>query len=236
MERKESWSVTENRFVCFLDIMGFKDMVMRNSHKHIYELLYKFSKQRETLDKARVFPEGYEIDSLKTVSFSDSIVIFTKTDSIKCFELLTLSVSWLFAKAMEAGIAMKGAVAHGETSFNESRQIFFGQTIIDAYLLEEDAAFYGILVHDTCEKYISDNEKLVSPFVREKYIDCKPILKSGKISHLILDWTASFEKADRLDFKDNAILLMRNQRMRTSGSPRRYIDNTVDVVNQLYKK
>ena len=97
--RKDNWNVTEKRFVCFLDIMGFKDMVMRNSHNEIYQMLEDLAKKRNTLDTTKV--DRYEQNLMKTVSFSDTIVIFTKTDSKECLELLTFAVSWLFAKAIE---------------------------------------------------------------------------------------------------------------------------------------
>ena len=149
LEKKKPWNPTDKRFVCFLDIMGFKDLVMRNSHDEIYEMLMELSKHRTSLESKNL-PSKYA-DSLKTVSFSDSIVVFTKDDSIASFDLLTIAVSWLFAKAMEDGIPMKGAISCGEMSINITRQIFFGQPLIDAYLLEEDVAFYGIVVHNTVE-------------------------------------------------------------------------------------
>ena len=170
---------------------------------------------------------------LKTVSFSDSIVIFTKTDSVKCFELLSLSVSWLFAKAIESEIAMKGSIAHGETSINISRQIFFGQSIIDSYLLQEDVAFYGIVLHNTVESFIAKNE--INPVVLKRYRECKTPLKSGKIGHLILNWAEAFEDEEKLNFKENAYLIMKKLRNKTSGAPRKYIDNTMDVINEIYK-
>jgi len=37
---KKKWIITTKRFVAFLDIMGFKDMVARNSHKNIYNSLH----------------------------------------------------------------------------------------------------------------------------------------------------------------------------------------------------
>lgn len=80
---RKPWNVTDKRYVCFLDIMGFKDMVMRNSHDKIYKMLEDFSKDRATLESPNI-PAGYEPESMKTVSFSDSIVIFTKNDSIQC--------------------------------------------------------------------------------------------------------------------------------------------------------
>lgn len=234
--KRKSWSPTEKRFVCFLDIMGFKDMVMRNPHDKIFEMLTELSKHREEIENSNL-PKKYDSDSLKTVSFSDTIVVFTKQDSIECLELLTLSVSWLFAKAMSMGIPMKGAISHGEMSVNISRQIFFGQPLIDAYLLEEDVAFYGIVIHNTLEEFI--NNRALKPLISSKYIDCLIPLKSGKINHLILDWVQALETdvddEQKLSVKEIAINLMKKQRERTSGSPRKYIDNTVEVINTIIK-
>ncbi len=201
---KKNWSTTDNRFVCFFDIMGFKDMVMRNTHNEIYELLIELSKHRATLENAKGLPEQYDSDSLKTVSFSDSIVIFSKNDSLECFEIMTNAVSWLFSKAIEQGIPMKGAIALGEMSVNISRQIFFGQPLIDAYLLEEDVGYYGIVIHDTVEKYLNNaNTKLIP---NDIYIDCITPLKSGNINHINLNWTTWVPDSEKNLIKKNIIL------------------------------
>ncbi|RVT78411.1 hypothetical protein EOD40_04020 [Flavobacterium sufflavum] len=229
--RKQSWNVTENRFICFLDIMGFKDMVMRNSHNEIYQILEELAKERSTLDEGKV--ESYETDSMKTVSFSDTIVIFTKTDSKECLELITFAVSWLFARAMEKEIPIKGAIACGTMSVNISRQIFFGQPLIDAYLLQEDVAFYGLVLHNTAEKKL--NEYIEVMIGDELYHDCKVPLKSGKIDHFILDWVAAinFENGKE-EAKKIGLDLMKKHRHKTSGGPRKYIDNTIEIINQIY--
>lgn len=229
---KKSWGLTNKRFVCFLDIMGFKDRVMRESHESIYKMLEGLSKHRSSLENSGSLPERYESDSLKTVSFSDSIIVFTKNDSKECLELFTMATKWLFAKAIESGIPLKGAIAHGEMSVNTSRQIFFGQPLIDAYLLEEEVAFYGIAVHNTVEKILNTYDDTLSGFIN--YIDCNIPLKTGKTQHYILDWISTLENVDNLSYKELATKLMKKQREITSGSPRRYIDNTIDVINQLY--
>ncbi|CAM4116222.1 hypothetical protein FLAN108750_11165 [Flavobacterium antarcticum] len=232
---KKSWSPTSKRFVCFLDIMGFKDLVMRNSHKDIYELLNKLSKHRDDLENTSSLPEQYDSDTLKTVSFSDSIVIFTKDDRPECFEVLTFAVGWLFSQSLIDGIPMKGAIAFGEMSVNISSQIFFGQPLIDAYLLEEEVNYYGIVVHDTVERYF--DEYNVNKNIQKLYIDCLTPLKSGKINHLNLNWISSLNLQNDIDIneKEKALSLMLKQRRRTSGYPRKYIDNTSEVINLMYK-
>jgi hypothetical protein len=233
---KKPWSTTSKRFVCFLDIMGFKDMVMRNSHKEIYDLLTKLSKHRNSLENAKKLPEQYDSDSLKTVSFSDSIVVFTKDDRPECFEIMTLAVSWLFAQSLRDGIPMKGAIAFGEISVNISSQIFFGQPLIDAYLLEEEVNYYGITVHNTVENYFTEYK--INENVKEHYIDFLTPLKSGRINHLNLNWISSLNLSNekqKIDEKQEALDLMVKQRRKTSGYPRKYIDNTSEVINLIYK-
>lgn len=227
---RSSWNVTEKRFVCFLDIMGFKDMVMRNSHNEIYRLLEDLAKDRDTLDNTSV--ESYESDSMKTVSFSDTIVIFTKTDSKECLELITYAVSWLFAKAIEKGIAIKGAIACGMMSVNISRQIFFGQPLIDAYLLQEDVGFYGIVLHNSAEKKLNEFKKDILGY--NHYYNCPVTLKTGKINHFILDWVNALYSEDNKD-KELALGFMAQHREQTSGGPRKYIDNTIEIINLIHK-
>jgi hypothetical protein len=233
-EDKKAWNLTDNRFVCILDIMGFKDMVIRNSHDSIYEMLNDLSKYRSDLENPNV-PDGYDPNSIKTVSFSDTIAIFTKTLDPKCFELLTYCVGWLFAKAMQDGIAMKGAISCGKMSINISRQIFFGQPLIDAHLLHEETAYYGIVIHDSVERYINSTATQLKPHVIERYIDCPVPLKSGIISHLILDWADWL--MDSIPTKKEKIKLalevLKKQRERTSGPPRKYIDNTLKVITHI---
>jgi hypothetical protein len=234
IEDKKAWNLTDNRFVCILDIMGFKDMVMRNPHDTIYEMLNDLSKYRSDLENPNV-PDGYDPNSIKTVSFSDTIAIFTKTLDPKCFELLTYCVGWLFAKAMQDGIALKGAISCGKMSINMKRQIFFGQPLIDAHLLHEETAFYGVVIHDSVEKYINSNSTQLKAHVIERYTDCSVPLKSGVISHLILDWADWLKESTptKIEKMKLAVDVLKKQRERTSGPPRKYIDNTFKVISQV---
>lgn len=144
---------------------------------------------------------------------------------------MTFAVSWLFAKAIQSGIPLKVAISHGEMSVNISRQIFFGQPLIDAYLLEEDLVFYGIVIHNTVEKII--NENLKSFLGINLYVDCLVPFKSGKINHYILNWFPAVDGEDRIAKKNNTLGLMKKQREQTSGGPRKYIDNTITIINQI---
>lgn len=49
--KNTNWEPTCNRFVAFLDIMGFKDMVSRKKHADIYNMLNSISKVSEEIAK-----------------------------------------------------------------------------------------------------------------------------------------------------------------------------------------
>ncbi|KAF0198382.1 MAG: hypothetical protein FD166_1435 [Bacteroidetes bacterium] len=231
IKTKKPWALTANRFICFIDIMGFKNMVMRNSHAEIYKLLLTLSKLRTIAEEEFSFDN--QKDSLKSVSFSDSIIIFTKDDSIDCFEAITSASNFLFSKAMEFEIPMKGALAHGELSINITSQVFFGQPLIDAYLLEEEIAFYGIVVHDTLEKFLNNNSLEIEAEFLGLYIECSAHFKSGKINHIMLNWLNFLKPQAGLSKRDIALSLMKKQREKTSGGPRKYIDNTISIINEM---
>lgn len=230
MSKKKStnWLPTDKRFVAFIDILGFKDLVMRSTHSKIYDLLSEISKLRGQIDNWKDTNDGrYSNSELYTVSFSDSIVVFSKSDSIEDFDLFIYSVHWLFAQAIEKSIPLKGSLAYGEISLNKSSQIYFGQPIIDAYLLEEEVNYFGIVAHNSIEKFYFDKKE--ESKMQNVLTEFKTPLKCGQISHLNLLWFVKYPEN-----KEFLIDLVKSFQFNVSGSPRRYIDNTLNVLNLLF--
>lgn len=227
-EKTTNWLPTDKRFVAFIDILGFKDLVMRNNHLYIYELLTEISKLRNLIDNWKDTLDGrYSNSELYTVSFSDSIVIFSKSDTVADFDLFTFGIKWLFSGAIEKSIPLKGAIAYGEISLNKSNQIYFGQPIIDAYLLEEEVNYFGIVAHNSVEKYYYNNkEESVSGLILS---EINTPLKCGSINHLNLLWFKDLETTDFDSLKEKLKKFKHN----ISGSPRRYIDNTLHIINTI---
>ncbi|OQD43902.1 hypothetical protein BUL40_04680 [Croceivirga radicis] len=229
-EKTTNWLPTDKRFVAFIDILGFKDLVMRSSHSHIYDLLSEISKLRSLIDNWKDKNDGrYSNAEMYTVSFSDSIVVFSKSDTVEDFDLFAFGIKWLFSGAIDKSIPLKGALAYGEISLNKSSQIYFGQPIIDAYLLEEEVNYFGIVAHNSIEKFFKDNEeKSVSKQILSEF---KTPLKCGTISHLNLIW---FKEIDNPPTDFNTLRnKIKNFQYNISGSPRRYIDNTINVIDQV---
>ena len=136
MENGE-WKPTDKRFVAFFDIMGFKEMVARNTHEHIVEKLTILKKLNSMVDGMKAQPEfidEFNRGKTRSVTFSDSIIIFSKQDGKDdAFKILMHSY-WLLGAALQNGIPIKGAISHGEVTVDFKTSLFFGQPIIDAFL------------------------------------------------------------------------------------------------------
>ena len=163
--KKTNWNPKCERFVAFLDLLGFKDKVMRSTHEEIYAELHKISTVRQylegTTNNDSIQKALNDVD-IYIVSFSDSIVLFSKNDDIDNFKFFSIALLGLFSEAIKNKIAIKGAVAHGLVSLNKSEQIYFGQPIIDAFLLEEDVNFIGVLCHNSIDKYLKSDKYIKS--------------------------------------------------------------------------
>lgn len=236
---KTNWKTTDNRFVAFLDLLGFKDKVMRKSHDEIYNELSKISSYKKKLEesiKAEIITRNFNDIDIYIVSFSDSIVLFSKNDSLDNFKFFTIALKSLFSKAIKNKIALKGGIAHGTISVNKSEQIYFGQPIIDAYLIEEDVNYLGIVCHNSIDIFLNENTS--SELIRNSYKFIETPLKSGHINHYNLDFYHYLIEKEKRDLEDNEKIMLIKKTYNdfyttVSGSPRRYIDNSLNLLNKM---
>ena len=128
----------------------------------------------------------------------------------------------MYAIQQEKPIPLKGAIAAGRMTCNQIKQLYFGQALIDAYLLEENVKYYGVLVHHSAEKYLKNNNF-------SEFRDIKAPLKSGEISHYELRWYDTVISPNNEEQKRVQDCLA-NLRLTVSDEPRKYIDNTQKVI------
>jgi hypothetical protein len=219
-----TWITTKNRFVVHFDIMGFKDMVFRNDHKNVLEMMKYLSDRLGEIGKT----EGTS-PQIKQVLFSDSIVIMSEDDSINSAQEISLAANWLISASLFKGIAVKGVMACGKQTADFRRSIHFGKPLIDAYLLEKELMLYSVVLHHTAEEKMLEYKLLNS---RDSFLDMvkyKAPMKGGNITHYVLDWTKINERIDAAD----ALNKLYNS---VSGLARNYIDNTIEFVHYASKR
>lgn len=120
--------------------------------------------------------------------------------------------------------------------------MFFGRALVDAYLLQEQVHYYGIVAHHSIEKDIkkyangwkekgNGNRKGINPYV------LSPIpLKNGNTTHYHLAYNLISETRETGKNVDNMhksiISWLEKIRGTVSGAPRIYVDKTLQVLKE----
>ena len=226
----------DEKYVLYADIMGFKERVMRTKHA---DLKKELKELRKELDGWLIKLLGQEGRS-KVSFFSDSILIVEEI-SLQGFIRISTAAVGLMIISLEYKFPIKGAIAKGEFTYEEEKQLFFGEAIIDAFLLEEQVHYYGIVAHHTMEEDIKKysngmqtpdlNDRLfVSPYI------LSPIpLKNGKITHYHLAYNLLGRIVETKNTtKTNEVFISWLEKISgtVSGTPRIYVDNTLQVLKE----
>ena len=232
--------MTTEQFVVFLDILGFKERVFRNNHEAIEKDLRELNEEiiqlvnssmDNAMEETRVAvvndeEGGQEQRSIRQetgtpiqlAQFSDSIVLFSNDVSTTSLNRIASVASKIMNASLSKGFPLKGALAQGTMTNDPQKQLFFGRALIDAYLLEEELHYYGIAIHHSAEgMVVSNGDKNI-------FKDNNIFLKSGRIRHYEVCW---YQKNDAIEEYLNCI------RTTVSGQPRKYIDNTLTLINKV---
>ncbi len=186
---------SEETYVAFLDILGFKDLVYNNSHKKLTEL-YE-SVIEKLLNKVS---SNYEADKLKYqkdndlyfLSVSDSIIIWTEKNNPAAFTELLVVTCEVLAEFFEAGIPLRGAISVGGlTSKGISREKdnkgdeivsmsyinVVGSGIVNAYSMEGKQDWSGCIIDKKCIELFQDSISR-----KEGMVDLNTFIENGLIN------------------------------------------------------
>jgi hypothetical protein len=228
------WPNTTERFVAFLDIMGFKDRVWRNDHEDVLKTMEVLAKGINALR-----PSGNGSNTLLPLFFSDSILVVSRDGEFDSASELILGLQGIMKTAFEAGIPVKGAIAYGRQTSDVKQSVHFGRPLIDAYELEEDLLLYGVALHHTAEKQLNDSitdwgKSLVLPSLEVlrnlgQVLRYKTPMKKGAINHYVVDmfldtWTFGVSLEDMRRWVAKFYWTV-------SGSTRVYVDNTMAFLD-----
>jgi hypothetical protein len=235
IEKSDAWNPTCNRFVAFLDIMGFKDMVLRSRHKTVKDKLESFYSIIESIDQD--FQNAQESQktnlhtfvgksTVKPVIFSDSIILVSSDGGISSAATIALTIWRIFLKALENALPIKGAIAFGRFTAPKDKPLYFGKPLIDAYELQKDLYLYGVVLHHTMEKQLN---KLPGVFLKNSDLVSKYSvpMRSGIITHYVVNWMFLFRNSEE------PIELVTKLYNSVSGNPRLYVDNTLKFVDEM---
>ncbi|OGO17406.1 MAG: hypothetical protein A2Z15_05045 [Chloroflexi bacterium RBG_16_50_11] len=226
-------------FVAFMDIMGFKERLLREGHEKINEM---FESMHPTIDalkkealklvenkekrKSSKNTQYFKQTSVFPVSFSDSIILFSSDDSKDSALDITINAAVILSEAIKHEIPMKGAVAFGKMTINKDESLYFGQPLIDAYELHKELEIYGVVLHHTTQKRF-ELLGMEDWFDSLLFVQYLIPMKSGKIRHHLVNWVSLVKNP-----QDSISKLYGS----VSGTPRKYVDNTLEFFHETEAK
>lgn len=221
---QQDWDPTCNRFIAFLDILGFKDRVFRDEFESIYNDLLSF---RELLNHIEEMSGMIAADRItsppvkrarpKTVNFSDSFFLVSGNDSALSLTLIAILTQEIVEKAISLGIPIKGAIAYGEQTADISNSIYFGKPLINAYELQDQILLYSVVLHDSAAQRF---RQLNDPELDNFFIKYNAPFKIGTVSHYLLKAHANDQLIEQVKAFYNTVPV----------SKKCYIDNTLHFL------
>ena len=162
------------RFVAYLDILGFKNLVQQKDGKEVLEIMEVF---REAVNFANSIPVpdttlSFTTSLIHLAMFSDSVILYTDgIESHDFFRIVHVTKS-LIASSLICKAPLRGSIAHGEFYADEKNEIFFGKALLEAYKNEGKQQWAGAYI---CENTMN--------FVLSQFPDTLSILK--KFAYLV---------------------------------------------------
>lgn len=214
------WNEDGERLLLYADVMGFKSRVATRSHQKLKEEIIRFRADWDA--RTSCLKLG---DYLKFVQFSDSMLLVVQGIDAKMFNLITQAGVCLMQIAMENRFPIKGVLAQGQFTFDEVKQLYFGQPLVDASLLHDQLKFYGIVVHNSAEKTVKANADILRPYSKTP-ID----IEKGKVAHYHLCWNTLNSGYKYEDITDKCNKWLDTIEESVSGEPRIYVDRTRKIL------
>ena len=145
----------------YADIMGFSHRVTFNNHEELKRDLQKFKQSWES--RIKPLEKG---GHLKSVQFSDSILLVVNGTNEKMFNIITKAAVCLVQSAMSLGFPIKGVIAQGKFSYDKDNELYFGLPLVEAYKLHEEIYYYGIVVHHSAEQTVKKYTDATKPYTK----------------------------------------------------------------------
>lgn len=175
-----------NHVVAFLDILGFKALIKNEDLKFIAD---KYRELLKIIEKAVAHVNN---NTCKYYVFSDSIMLISNDDSEDAF-LDLIRFAWrVLQLSIFYKLPIRGGISYGKIYFNESKNIFIGQAIVDAVQLESKQEWIGIMLDEkVSEKYenIFSKERYLGEFYDDLLCKYRVPLKNGIYSmSRVINW------------------------------------------------
>jgi len=161
-----------NRWFCYLDLLGFKDLVRTADVGRVIELY------DDVIAKLEAGAHAKKSLGISYSWFSDTFILFSRGETLQEFTFLEQAGRLFFQRLILSDIPVRGALSHGKLYSNLERNIFIGEALIEAYEYGEKQNWLGFLLTPSVHRRLSGSEL----DVRSRY-NYRPVLRKGIVTH-----------------------------------------------------
>lgn len=190
---------SNRRFVAHIDILGMRAMMSRNAET-AWKVLSGLASVRDHLSQLQLsFIETARQERLgervMAVMFSDTIVLFTQSESNEDLQAILIALGEFMHKAMLSLVPVRAGLVGGQFFFNIRESMYAGPALIEAYEIGEAAQWLGIVT--TKEIHEQSIRAGFKSGVADIVIAANIPIESGSVAGFAVDWVSPV----RNDFK-----------------------------------
>lgn len=118
-------------------------------------LLNHAREDRLSIDIERLDTNELVTDQIRTFTFSDTVIAFSKGNTANDALAIVLLMNELFMYSLHLCVPLRGGIAHGRFAFNLGLNLFSGPALVDAYAFGESAQWLGIVLDPYTAQVVS---------------------------------------------------------------------------------
>ena len=167
-----------DRWFAYLDLLGFTNLVRTRTME---EVLPIYSEALERMRRACKL--GKNEAGLLNSWFSDTFIIYSRSDSLQDFSHVESAARIFFQLLLIKNIPVRGCISHGKLYSQAQKNIFVGPALIEAHLYGEALDWIGFCLAPSVEEKLKYHLPLEQRAHYRKISD-RHILRRAEVEHL----------------------------------------------------
>ncbi len=127
-----------HRWLGYFDLLGVRSMIETGNHYKVFDVYARAIERAESNRK--------RVPAVKYICFSDTFVIYSKSDSGEDYAYIDSVARWFVFFLLEADIPVRGALSCGEYYADARRSLFYGSALVEAYEYGEAQDWVGFIL------------------------------------------------------------------------------------------
>lgn len=167
-----------DRWFAYLDLLGFTNLVQSGD---IEKVLPVYSEALKRMRTACRFGKG-EVGLLNSW-FSDTFIIYSRSDSLDDFAHLESAARNFFQLLLLKNIPVRGCISHGKLYSQAKQNVFIGEALIEAHIYGEALDWVGFCLAPSVEEKLKHDLPL-DKRVHYRKVSDRDILRKAPVDHL----------------------------------------------------